>query len=562
MFRSACLRALALATATLVGPAVLSAGARQSTPGSNPVQPPATAPQTPPPAGTMPQTNPGSPATQGSVTATPGPVVMQKTPAEQRYGLPRNPQVGGPVDLDLNKPLTLDRAIAIALQQQNAIAIARTQTDIANAQLTQARASYFPQITPGFTFQTNLAPFFNSQIGHVVPSRSETRSDAIVARQLIWDTGIREANVGLSRRNVFAAQYGLGDERQAVILNVTQNFYTLMQDIELVRVQTESVRRAQTTLDAIQAQVNVGKAAAVDTFQAQSDLANAQVALLQAENNRDLSQASLKNAMGVVTTQPLLLANQTLAPPDTKPDTTPLDQYVRLAYADRLDVKQQQERVNAAGYSLRIARINNGVTVNADVTEGYQLDPSAGEERLFTVGVSYPLFDAGSTRAAVRSSKAALEQQQRTLDQLEQNVHLEVEQAFVTREQARQRIVAAQAAVTAGQANYNAALGKQQFGQGTVLDVINAEVLLVTAQVSLVQATYDFYTADAQLTRAIGANDPAYAPNLPAVRSRRTPPAVTARSNTASPRTTESSTLPSPEGAAAVEPAGGGGKRP
>ena len=81
-----------------------------------------------------------------------------QTPAQLQYNIPRNPVTGGLVDLSLNKPLSLDRAIRIGLLRQNTIAIAQTQIDVARNRLVQARSSYFPQVTPSFQYQNNLSP--------------------------------------------------------------------------------------------------------------------------------------------------------------------------------------------------------------------------------------------------------------------------------------------------------------------------------------------------------------------------------------------------------------------
>ena len=314
---------------------------------------------------------------------------------------------------------------------------------------------------------------------------------------------------------MFAAEFGVGDTRQTVVLNVTESYYNLLRFRELVRVQEESVRRAQTTLEAIQAQVLAGTAAQSDTLQAQSDLANARINLLSAQNDVRNGEATLKNVMGVITSQPLVLADEFIPTPDPTPDPTTIDGYTQIAFANRFDLRQQQENIYAQGYNVRIARINNGVQVNASVNEGYQLNPDAGEVRSFVVAFTYPLFDAGNTRAAVRETQAQLEQQRRTLDQLQQNVRLDIEQSYNTRELARLRVGAANLAVQAGQVNFNAALEKQRNGLVNILDVINAEVQLVNAQVSQVQAIYDFYVADAQLRRSTGQNDPDYIPNVP-----------------------------------------------
>lgn len=515
MFRSDCPRGLAGAAVVIVGFAAVpslaeqpgpAAPARQAVPNAARAQ---VVPTSPVPS--------GAPSASGNrIQAAPASQLL--TPAQERYGLPRTPVVGGPVDTDLSKPLSLQRAIRIGLLRQNSIAIALTQADVASGRLIQARSSFFPQVTPSFQYQTNLSPggaiFVNGQrIGG--SATSETRTEVIAARQLIFDTGRREANVGAARRNVFASEYGVGNQRQDVVLTVTTGYFNLLRDRELVRVQTESVKRAEETNKAIQAEFEAGTAARSDTLQSQADLENARVALLSAQNDYRIQEATLKNAMGVVSNQPLVLDDSPIPTPSTVGDPIPLERYIATAYANRLDVKEQQERVYAQGYNVRLAQIDAGLSVSANVTEGYQLDPTNGEERTFIVSATYPLFDAGNTRAAVRENKAQWEAEKRNLDQLEQNVRLNVDQSYSIREQAKQRLLAANVAVTAAEENYRAALAKNKEGLINILELINAEVLLINAQVQQVQANYDYYIADAQLLRDTGLNDPIYLPRVP-----------------------------------------------
>ncbi len=443
-------------------------------------------------------------------------------PAAQRYGLPRNPTIGGPVDTDLGKALTLDRAIRIGLARQDTIAIAQTQIDAANARVTQARSLYYPQVTPTFQYQSSLTPGvrFNQTTGLSSGGsfNSDQQTDLIAARQLLYDSGKREANVGFARRSAFGSEYGLANQRQSVVLVVTQDYYNLLRDRELVKEEQNSAERARITRDVIQAQADVGAAAKSDVLQAEADYANARVRVFVAQANYGVDQAALKNAMGIVTAQAVTLPDTTVPTPATAPDPVGLEPYVRQAYANRLDTKQQQEQINAQGYNVRIAKINAGLSVDAQLTEGYAFDPNAGEQHSFVVSLSYPLFDGGNTRAAVRESRAGLEADRRTLDQLEQNIRFEVEQGFVNREQARQRIGAAQLAVSAAQQNYDVAIEKQRNQLVNIPEVTLAENNLVIAKVALVQAIYDFYVADAQLKRATGVNDPVFLPKVPGAR--------------------------------------------
>jgi outer membrane protein TolC len=82
-----------------------------------------------------------------------------------------------------------------------------------------------------------------------------------------------------------------------------------------------------------------------------------------------------------------------------------------------------------------------------------------------------------------------------------------VEQAYATRAESLQATSLAQAAVTAAQVNYDAAIESRRAGIGTVLDVTTAQATLTQAQDQYVVAVYNFYIADAQLQRDMGRND-------------------------------------------------------
>ncbi len=444
--------------------------------------------------------------------------VQQKNPAQQRYGLPKNPVVGGAVDTDLSKPLTLERAVRIGLALQNSIALSQTQLEGANARLVQSRSQYFPQIQPRIQYNTNLQPGGVINFGGNLirsGSSSEVFSSGLNATYNIWDTGIRENNVGSSRRSAFASAYSLANQRQSVILSVTQSYYTLNRARGLVKAQNNSVVRAQANLDIVQAAANAGTAAKSDTLQAEADLANAQVNLLSAQNDLNVAQANLKNAMGVVSGDILNTPEDNLPIPSYDGDTRTVDHYVKLAYSNRYDIKQQQELVYSQGYQVKTAILQNGLSVNASITQGYALEPNKGENRTFTVTFNYPLFDGGNSRAVIRESKAQYEQQKRTLDQLEQNVSLSVEQSWLIRELGRKRVNAAQTAIRAARLNYEVAQERQKNGLTNVLELITAQVQLTNAENSFIQALYDYYIADAQLQRNVGVNDPEYAPKVP-----------------------------------------------
>ncbi len=406
---------------------------------------------------------------------------------------------------DFTQPLTLQQAIQIGLSNQANIGIAQAQLQAARARVTQAQAAYYPSIAPSYSYSNQLTT--QRVNGQSITGNFEQSVTQISANQLIFDMGKREETVIANKYARKGSEFNVRDVRQSVIENVSTSYYSLLRTMALVKVAQSNVDNAKTTLDFTRTAAEVGTGARKDILQAEADYDNALVQLLAAQNNVQIANTSLKNSMGVINNLPLNVPDVTLPTPATTPDTRAVQDYLKLAFDQRPDLRREQASIDTNRHEVRIANINAGVQVNSSVQEGYRVDPDPGENRNFTVGVSYPLFDAGLTRAQVREAKASLEQARRQLDLTKQQVQSDVETAYLNREEARRRITATAAALTAAQTNYQAATESLREGTGTILDVITAQSQLVTAQTNSVQANYDFYTFDAQLSRATGQND-------------------------------------------------------
>jgi len=452
-------------------------------------------------------------------------------------------QVVPPAPLSLPSPLTLSNAIAIALRHQPQQYIARDQITQAQGQKLQAQAEYFPVVTPTYQFQnrsqsvygqttgtsglstitvpttggtgigtTGTGTSFNNSVSEVNAIRGGGLSVSL--NQNLYDGGKREAANAEARHGVDAADFNNVNTRQTAILTVTQEYYQLLLQLDLVKVAQAQVTRYQQTVDVTQAQIDAGTVAAKDIFQARSDLANAQVTQLQDQNQVQLASATLKNALGVATdapVQPALLTSGDDLPPLPTPGTaTTFDAALATAYVNRPDLRQQQATVESQNAALQQARREAGFTVSSDYVLTYQATNDIGarglDSQLLVTG-SYPLFDAGSARGAVHVAQANRDIAQNQLEQVRQQIRLEVEQSYNTRATNLQATGLAQAAVTAAQVNYDSAVAARREGIGTVLDITTAQATLTQAQNQYVTAVYNFYIADAQLQRALGRND-------------------------------------------------------
>ncbi len=488
--------------------------------------------------------------------------------------LPSHAQVAPPAPTSLPTPLTLAQAVAIALAHQPQQYSARAQTSQALGQRQQARALYFPVFTPSYQYQNNKRNLYGLNTGTGTTTTTTTgggttgptagpmptpggtgsggtttggtttsptspvsgtgttgttvttggtANEVSIVRggglslsftQTLIDNGAREATNAQARRAVDAATLNEADTRQATILAVTQDFYQLLLSQDLVLVAQAQVARYQQTAAVTQAQIQAGTVAGKELYQAQADLANAQVTLLQDQNQVATASAALKNVLGVESDAPVqpagLAAPGQLPPLPANVAAASLDASLQTAYADRPDLRRQAALVQSSLSALRAAQKRAGVSVSADYVLDYQATNDVGthgtNSQLLITG-SYPLFDAGSARGAIRIAQGQLDVSRNALLATRQQVRQDVEQALGTRNESLAATRLAQAAVTAAQVNYDAAIESRRAGIGTLLDITTAQATLTQAQNQYVSAVYNFYIADAQLLRAIGRND-------------------------------------------------------
>jgi outer membrane protein TolC len=435
-----------------------------------------------------------------------------------------------PIVTHLPSVLTLQDAIAIALREQPQVTVAKASVDSALGTREQASSEYLPTITPTYSFENNRDVEYGISRQQIVSvgtgtnqttTIQQTPGDAtnvvrgggatISLKQTLIDSGQRELQNAEARQQVEGANYTSDDTREQIVANVTSSYYGLLQAQDLVKVAQAQVTENQQTVDLTQAELTAGTAAKTDVYTAQANLATAQVTLITDQNNVQTSVATLKNAMGVVTddpVQPQSLSTGTALPPiPQSPVLQSLDQYYKLAQQNRADLKAQLSAVDDDRDAVKVARINAGLSLSVDYLLTYQPDNDIGPkgtDSLLTLTGSAPLFDGGYSKGAVRIADANLESALASLEATRQTILEAVEQDYATRQESLDAITYAQVAVQAGQVNYDAAVASREAGVGTVLQITTAEATLTQAQSQYVTAIYNYYVADSNLQRAAG----------------------------------------------------------
>jgi outer membrane protein len=170
----------------------------------------------------------------------------------------------------------------------------------------------------------------------------------------------------------------------------------------------------------------------------------------------------------------------------------------------RPDILAQKKNIESEHYSKMFADLQAGVTMSLSAQYIEQMTPVALSNRTLTFLVTVPIFDGGALKATARQIAYSMKADIATLDQAERVVRSDIEAAYVELKTNAERLQAAQIALDAAQKNYDAAVDSQKAGAYDLLQVLTAQVSLVTAESNQIQALYDYRISDVNLKLVTG----------------------------------------------------------
>lgn len=401
----------------------------------------------------------------------------------------------------------------MARRQNGDVRAAVYSTRSAQAQVAGARANFFPNIIPSYTYNSSRTQVLTAPTGTVF-NQNEGQQTHIDATLRVLDLGERQFNLRATQEQALAAGSDQLQILRQVLFQVYSQYYNTLRGQELVSAAQAQVQRTQSIYNATQAEVQVGQTAKKDLLQAQADLANAKVAQFSAENTLSSAQASLKALIGWDLTQPLpsLVAS---IPPTSAPELPTLDEMIQTGMQDRADIIAARERNESQHYATLLAERQSQASFSVDAAYGQELTPHSLQDRAFTLNLSLPWLDFGRSKAVARQAENNYKASQETLVQTERTAQSEIETAYQDVKQNAERLTAAQQAVDAAQLNYDAAAESQKLGVSTIIDVITAQASLATAQSDYIQALYDYETSTVNLKLVTGQPIPGETPATP-----------------------------------------------
>ncbi len=477
---------------------------------------------------------PAAPASAGQQTSTPAPAPAQAAPPASPLGAPaqtvtypqevpgQQPQPPAPAPITLQQQaqlptagplhrLTIQDAEALAIKNNPQISVNRLVYLASNQVTREQKSAYYPTLSGDLTaVDANQASRIAA--GNLNSPRLLTRAaGGLVLSQLITDFGRTNNLVAMAALRAKEADMNTAATVDDIKLAVDQGFYNALQDAVLVKVAQETLRERQIVSTQITTLYNNRLRSEVDVSFADANLAQAQLLLLDAQNNYQAALSMLSQVLGYPSQQQFELVEtdaEVKAPPDSA------SQLEDEAFSNRPEIAAQSYEFQAAQRYQKAERDQLFPTVDAlgvvgktPVGSSYNGGPAFVPMWYGGVGVnvSIPIFNgflypAQSKEAGLRAQAA--DQQ---LRDLKDRIANDVRTSWLNTITAYQRISVSQQFVNETDLALKLSQERYNLGLSSIVELSQAQLQQTQAQIEFAAAKYQYRIAQSVLRFEIAA---------------------------------------------------------
>jgi len=445
------------------------------------------------------------------------------------------------------QPLTLTQTVGYAMSHNATIAVKRTALAQAESNWTRQRATEYPPVVASLQNQmekqNNYAGPY-AQYG-IAPIPNFSQNTAQVGSQwTLYNGSLNQILTQQYRREVESSRADLRQTQTQITAKLVDMFFAIANWQHLYELAQANLIYQQALLSAAQAKEKVGLVAGVDVLRAEAGVEQTQVAVLNAQSNRETAREGLAQAIGATLDTAFAVPSVLPNPPLPTGSTAAL---VQIAQSNRPEVAAALAGLAIAQLSRSsidtdllpqvsvFASFGNQTSPTGFVDQQNQINtlnqscasnpnqvscigfPFAGVVRgtpgFWDIGatstLAIPIIDYGTRAAAHRAANAAVESAQLALDSARTAAEEDVLQSLREAQTARESLTYQRKAADLGAEA--ARISQLQYTNGLIslTDTKAAQGTSLQAQADLFTSQIALINAVVKVRSALGTYDPA-----------------------------------------------------
>jgi len=407
--------------------------------------------------------------------------------------------------------LTLDEAVGVAYKNNRDIQAEEQEVFAAQAQLSGAKSQFLPTLTAHARYTrtgsvlTLSVPQTKKDMGIFTGYHNDNQA-GLELGQVIYNGGATIANFRQKQVSLRVKEETLRARKLDTEFDVKRLYFGLLLAKEAQRIAQETVEQAVSHYHDVEQKYGQGTASRFDLLQSKVHVSKLMPELIKAKNEVELIDVELKKILGVPLQGPILLKDALSYDPIEIKEK----EFLKIAYLETPEMTLMALGVDVNKWLIEMAKAGDRPQINAQLGVNYRSndigDMINSRHNNWDAGVSMsiPLFDGFSTKAKVDEAKAryakAKLQRQDVGEQIAVNIKracLDLLRAQALIDSQKDNIEEAKEALKIAEVRYDN-------GEGTNLEVMDAQVSLSQVEKNLSEGIFDYRMAEAYLKRNMG----------------------------------------------------------
>ncbi|RXK84652.1 TolC family protein [Chlorobaculum sp. 24CR] len=437
------------------------------------------------------------------------------------------------------RTLSLPECISIALDNAYPVKKAEDARHLSGVDLLRSYGNFLPKLTSTASYTprsvsrsyTTYALSSGSSSTDAFRTRTESSTvDASVTATLNLFNGLSDyaaLQAALDRKK--AAGFTLQRAKETIAYDVTQHYYQVLLDRELLDIARENLKSAKDLLTLTDRQFSIGLKSITDLYQQQAEVSNGNLGVINAENQLRRSSLELVRRLRIdPATEIALEPVDTAAIAKLSPELD-IAALSAASLQRRADLRAQRLESDAArqdvrrGAGSRLPRLDLGFSVSSGAIDSYQttmlgqtidyIYPPVGTQlkngidHAISLNLSWTIFDGFATRYNVETAKVARRNKQLDYEELKEGIEIDLKQVTGDYQAAFTRIAAARQSLKASESAAQGITRKYNLGASNFVELSSARAALFNARSTLTQAFYNLALQKALLDYTSGVGD-------------------------------------------------------
>lgn len=398
-----------------------------------------------------------------------------------------------------NGPLTLDKAVRLAFQNEETLLIAGNA--IRKARLEKGKA--IRALAPDLAFSSGYEYYHRQSGPEAEIEKGDEWGYTVSLNQPLYTGGRATSAMRATESSIIISNQLFELTREEVYLYTARAFFDVLAAQKVLEAGKSGVRQAREFVTLAGTRFELGDATRTSLLRAEFELSRRENELVQAENGLELARENLKKIIGRDFTDII----------DEKKDVfTDLDlenreNLIIWSLQRRREILIADEQVKIAREGIVSARGNFLPLLYANgfySRNGERIPPDDTENWGASINIDIPIYDRGLSISGMKAARLELENTLLEQKQLSKAIRLEVEEKYHNLRGLESAVLSLKKQVELAEENRRGVQKQYEVGLSTDLDVSTALFDLVSAKVQLVKEEYNLAMARLELQKAAG----------------------------------------------------------